>query len=132
MTVMENVEDRIRRRAYEIWEQEGRPHGREVDHWLQAAREIAATEGHGGGGQAAEPTAGPPKPAARTRKAGVKEPSAQLAPPAAAARARRSTDGQGEAGAESAPLSSAPRRAPKPKGETSATASRIRRRREEA
>jgi hypothetical protein len=33
-------EDRIRRRAYEIWEQEGRPHGRDWDHWTRAAQEI--------------------------------------------------------------------------------------------
>ncbi|WP_309085207.1 DUF2934 domain-containing protein [Chelativorans sp.] len=38
-------EEKIRRRAYEIWESEGRPHGREWDHWLQAARELQAEEG---------------------------------------------------------------------------------------
>ena len=38
-------EDRIRRRAYELWEQEGRPQGREWDHWVQAAREVEAEEG---------------------------------------------------------------------------------------
>jgi hypothetical protein len=35
--------DRVRRRAYELWESEGRPAGREHDHWLQAEREVAAT-----------------------------------------------------------------------------------------
>jgi hypothetical protein len=29
-------EQRIRERAYFIWEQEGRPDGRGLDHWLQA------------------------------------------------------------------------------------------------
>ncbi|MGN6584819.1 MAG: DUF2934 domain-containing protein [Rhizobiaceae bacterium] len=33
-------EERIRRRAHEIWEQEGRPHGRDREHWEKAAREI--------------------------------------------------------------------------------------------
>jgi len=33
--------DRIRRRAYEIWEHEGSPAGRHEDHWLQAEREIS-------------------------------------------------------------------------------------------
>lgn len=33
-------EDRIRRRAYEIWEQEGRPPGCEAEHWQRAAAEI--------------------------------------------------------------------------------------------
>ena len=35
------IEDRIRSRAYELWEAEGRPEGREVDHWLQAAQEVS-------------------------------------------------------------------------------------------
>jgi hypothetical protein len=37
--------DRIRRRAYEIWEREGRPHGREAEHWRLACEEIASEEG---------------------------------------------------------------------------------------
>lgn len=32
-------ERRVRGRAYEIWEQEGRPSGREREHWEQAERE---------------------------------------------------------------------------------------------
>ena len=36
-------ERRIRIRAYEIWEQEGRPEGRDVDHWLQARWEVEQT-----------------------------------------------------------------------------------------
>jgi hypothetical protein len=31
---------RIRARAYELWEQEGRPRDRENDHWSQAEREL--------------------------------------------------------------------------------------------
>jgi hypothetical protein len=34
-------EDRVRARAYEIWEGEGCPHGRDRDHWRQAEREMA-------------------------------------------------------------------------------------------
>jgi len=33
-------EDRIRKRAYELWQQEGAPEGKPDDHWLQAEREI--------------------------------------------------------------------------------------------
>jgi hypothetical protein len=33
-------EERIRRRAHEIWEREGQPHGRDREHWSEAAREI--------------------------------------------------------------------------------------------
>jgi hypothetical protein len=32
----------IRERAYAIWEEEGRPEGREWDHWVRASREILA------------------------------------------------------------------------------------------
>lgn len=37
-----DVEQRIRDRAYAIWLDEGRPHGRDADHWLQAERAIRA------------------------------------------------------------------------------------------
>ena len=33
-------EDRIRERAYGIWIEEGRPHGRELAHWQRAHHEI--------------------------------------------------------------------------------------------
>jgi Protein of unknown function (DUF2934) len=33
-------EQSIRERAYKLWEQDGRPDGRSVDYWLQAAREL--------------------------------------------------------------------------------------------
>src|SRR5215213_897187 len=35
-------EEQLRQRAYSIWEQEGRPHGRDLDHRLRAEAEIAA------------------------------------------------------------------------------------------
>jgi len=47
-------EEKIRRRAYAIWESEGRPEGREWDHWVQAAREIEAEEGGHAGDEGAE------------------------------------------------------------------------------
>ncbi len=37
-------DDRIRRRAHAIWEREGRPDGRQQEHWAQARREIEAEE----------------------------------------------------------------------------------------
>jgi Protein of unknown function (DUF2934) len=33
-------EQAIRERAYAIWEEEGRPEGRHLDHWLRAEAEI--------------------------------------------------------------------------------------------
>jgi hypothetical protein len=38
--MMLDSETAIRLRAYAIWEATGRPHGRDKDHWFQAAREI--------------------------------------------------------------------------------------------
>jgi hypothetical protein len=37
-------ERRIRERAYQIWEQAGRPEDKSVGHWLQAEAEIAIDE----------------------------------------------------------------------------------------
>ena len=37
-------DDAIRDRAYAIWEREGRPGGRDRDHWLQAAWELSGEE----------------------------------------------------------------------------------------
>ena len=36
--------ERIRQRAHEIWEQEGRPEGRQDEHWVRARREIQMVE----------------------------------------------------------------------------------------
>ena len=33
-------EQAVRERAYAIWEEEGRPEGRHLDHWLRAEAEI--------------------------------------------------------------------------------------------
>lgn len=32
--------EKIRERAYQLWEEEGRPHGREDVHWQRAAEEF--------------------------------------------------------------------------------------------
>ena len=36
------IEERIRARAFAIWEQEGRPDGKHLEHWLRAKRLVAA------------------------------------------------------------------------------------------
>jgi hypothetical protein len=38
-----NDNELIRLRAYEIWAREGQPEGHELEHWLQARREILGT-----------------------------------------------------------------------------------------
>lgn len=58
-------EERIRQRAHELWEQEGRPEGRAQDHWERAAqdldREDAAIQREGIAGEkpGVKPTAEP-------------------------------------------------------------------------
>ena len=36
----EDIDSRTRSLAYSIWEREGRPEGRAVEHWLRAVAEI--------------------------------------------------------------------------------------------
>jgi hypothetical protein len=43
----------IRQRAYELWERDGRPEGRELEYWLMAESELA---------RGTEPLAGPLTP----------------------------------------------------------------------
>jgi len=38
-----DLQARIRQRAYELWECDGRPEGRDHAHWQQAEREVGAT-----------------------------------------------------------------------------------------
>ena len=50
-------DEKIRTRAYRIWEREGRPEGREHDHWKQAAEELEGETAAGGtAGQTLEVT----------------------------------------------------------------------------
>lgn len=44
----EDLEERIRRRAHQIWEREGRPEGRHQDHWALAKEEIAIEDNYAG------------------------------------------------------------------------------------
>ncbi|SIQ83384.1 Protein of unknown function [Paracoccus thiocyanatus] len=63
-------QDKIRERAHQIWESEGRPSGREVEHWQQAERELrdgAATAGVTDHEDAAGMQAPPGQPAGETR-----------------------------------------------------------------
>jgi hypothetical protein len=36
-----DLESKIRIRAYQLWEEAGRPHGRELEHWFAAESEVA-------------------------------------------------------------------------------------------
>ena len=37
---MDTREDRIRAKAHDLWEADGKPHGRDREHWVEAARLI--------------------------------------------------------------------------------------------
>lgn len=39
---MNDLEERIRERAYQIWEQDGRVHGRDEQHWHTAKLELTS------------------------------------------------------------------------------------------
>lgn len=39
---MPGKEERVRARAYELWESEGRGHGSDERHWLEATRQVEA------------------------------------------------------------------------------------------
>ena len=45
---MDQQTDMVRSRAYQIWENEGRPDGRDLWHWLEAERQIQSDTGAGG------------------------------------------------------------------------------------
>ena len=93
-------EQRIREKAYEIWERQGRPEGGHEEHWHQAEREIAE-EGRGAatpesGGEAAEASEEVAKPKRRSARGG--QSSAQDASPSTPAEAA-ATEREVEAGA---------------------------------
>jgi Protein of unknown function (DUF2934) len=64
---MADREDRIRERAQQIWEEQGRPEGRELEHWHEAERQLhegldteSTPEGDGCKTKAPTVTAKPP------------------------------------------------------------------------
>lgn len=52
----------ISRRAYELWEREGRPEGDDLRHWLQAEQELAGQAGGASSGAATSAGAAPSAP----------------------------------------------------------------------
>lgn len=55
--------DRIRERAYELWQQDGCPDGRSLEYWLRAEADLAGTT-DAAAGAAAEPAPAMDEPAA--------------------------------------------------------------------
>ena len=85
-------EERIRRRAHEIWESEGQPEGRHEEHWTQAHREVEQEQA----GSQPEPTEPDANPAGSVPpgSAGPKRAKRGASPPpdAAASEAARIID----------------------------------------
>ena len=54
-------EDRIRARAYELWQRDGSPEGRENDHWIEAEQELDAENTGAGSAVSPEPAPQPSK-----------------------------------------------------------------------
>jgi Protein of unknown function (DUF2934) len=83
-------ERRTEQRAHEIWEREGRPHGKHEEHWHRAEREIAQEDGGRGGRRApggkstSDGKSSRAKTASGTKKAGSA--SSRAAKPVSAAR----------------------------------------------
>jgi DUF2934 family protein len=61
-------EQRVRERAYHLWETEGKPHGRDVDYW-ERARELIGMEESAGSGLLPNPQTTPDSP----RETGIEE-----------------------------------------------------------
>lgn len=68
----EDRNQRIARRAYEIWEREGCPTGRDAEHWHRAEAEIAREEAEAAQQRPAEKRTTAAKSAGSTAKAPAK------------------------------------------------------------
>lgn len=44
VSTTESIHDKIARQAYEIYEQRGREHGKDVEHWLEAEEFIMGSK----------------------------------------------------------------------------------------
>ncbi len=77
-------EKAIRERAYHIWEREGRPHGRDFEHWVQAQVELDAEATKQGAPEAATSRSAAPQAAAQkaSRPAPVRAQPARAKRPA--------------------------------------------------
>ena len=77
MPDMTEREERTRKRAHELWEEAGRPHGRDQEFWYQAELEV-----HPRPTQRPAPGPGPQEPTREERIPGRIEPPVQREDPA--------------------------------------------------
>jgi hypothetical protein len=96
---LHSITERIRQRAHAIWEREGRPHGRDQEHWDRAEKEVVAEDA-----AAEKPAKAPAKPrVAKPKAAAAAKPSAPAKP--------RSKPAAGATEAAEKPKRSAPKKA---------------------
>jgi hypothetical protein len=83
MTNPKDHQERLRQRAYELWEREGRPHGREAEHWKQAEAELGKAAAAASPTVTAKPAipAPAPEPVKRPSLLRGRKPAAPAAPP---------------------------------------------------
>jgi hypothetical protein len=101
--------EQIRQRAHAIWEREGRPHGRDAEHWRQAEAELDAEGGEVGGAQPTAPETGAAGPAAdRTARKGRQRLSVPRDPSGAGSGGGAVTTSGGTAGTGGPPTAGVP------------------------
>lgn len=100
--------DSVAARAYSIWEEEGRPHGRDRAHWERAEQELAPADATSTGDVPSEMTPAPAPKKTRARKSPA---AGDVAPkPTRARKAAAAVEPDGDA---AAPIASEPVPAPK-------------------
>ncbi len=92
---MPNDNEKIRQRAYEIWNRDGRQDGQADDHWLQAERELGGAET----GVAAEQAQAAQAPQANQAPQPNQAPQAASAPQAKAKKKLNGTKAPAQAAA---------------------------------
>ncbi|MBW4329278.1 DUF2934 domain-containing protein [Stakelama sp. CBK3Z-3] len=84
MTQGDELEQRIRDRAYAIWQEEGEPHGRSEEHWAKARAEFENAVAKGAKSppksRAPEAPAKPVKAKSAHKKAATSKPATTAAP----------------------------------------------------
>lgn len=92
---MDDDEHRIRERAYRIWEEEGRPEGREHEHWHRARERVAGERSEKDSASRRKPAS----PASASPMPSSSAPSSSAPPPAApASPAKQPVGGIGKPG----------------------------------
>jgi hypothetical protein len=76
----------VQKRAYALWEEEGRPTGREHAHWEQAMKERAALEGTAASSDGREVKSKPKRAPAEIKVSGAAKAAAKTAPKKSTAR----------------------------------------------